>query len=215
VSDEREPIVPDVVLSSEEMRRATGLDDLHLLDGLKAANVPDGYARASREDAESVLMITSGQDFLVWCRPFLDALARYGTVRRACQEAGINRRDYRLAIQWQHGFSEAVEDALADYADRLDEQALDVVMPRYTDKETGEEKVGTPFDKAYGLLWKVMQGRMPEKYGAKAQRPTRAMSGDQKRFLIEAIIRSGFSRAEAESMVDLGSAAMALASGER
>jgi hypothetical protein len=213
-----EPVEPDAVLSGEEMRRATGLGDLEMLSGLRAASAPVGYNLAERDDAETVLFRTSGQDFLVWCQPFLTALAKRGTVRLACAEAGITRREYRLALQWQHGFEEAVQDALDEYADRLDEQALAVVAPwgRHTDKDgnpTGEEVMFPPFEKAYALLWKVMQGRMPEKYGRGGASRSKALSGDQKRFLIEAIVREGFSRAEAESMVDLGASAMALAEG--
>ncbi len=208
-----ENVVPDMVLSSQEMRRATGIDDLDLLDGMPSATVPEGYRIATNEEIRAVIFLDSGQDFLNWCRPFLAELARKGTVRAACEKVGINRREYRLAIQWQHGFAEACDDALADFSDRLDEQAIGAVLPWGTDKETGEEVILPPFEKAYNLLWRMMTGRVPERYGNKAQRPTKALSGNQKKFLTEAIIRSGFTRAEAESMVDLGAAAMQLAEG--
>lgn len=213
--DEPERVEPDAILSSAEMRRATGMPDLELLSGMRAAAVPEGYNLAEDAEAERILFKTSGQDFLVWCQPFLAALAKHGTVRRACEEAGITRREYRLAQQWQHGFAEACEDALDDYADALDERALMVAAPwaEVKDKEGNVigETMAPPFEKAYGLLWKVMQGRMPQKYGRGDARATKALSGDQKKFLIEAIIREGFSRAEAESMVDLGAAAISLA----
>jgi len=85
-------------------------------------------------------------------REFLITLREYGTIKQACEIAGITRSRYKA---WRHrdpDFAEFVDEALADYGDALQE----IMLERIKNPQKG---IGTD-----SLLIFALQGAKPEVY---------------------------------------------------
>lgn len=193
-------------LTPDEMIAATGLPDLigmgSIADGLASAYIPDGYATSDPADSSTILFVESGQPFEVWAIPFLEALKDCGTVRKALADAGITRREYRLAIKYQPHFEEAVEDARADFADKIEEKILSELR---LDTEA-------PMDpKAYALAYRVLQAHARDRYGLAKGRSTKSMTDEQRKYLTTFLVRQGITPTEAQALIDHASSAIRLA----
>jgi hypothetical protein len=58
-----------------------------------------------------------------WKRVFVEALGEHGTIKAACKAAGVSRMGYLKATRSDPTFAAAVQDATADAADTLVEEA--------------------------------------------------------------------------------------------
>lgn len=195
----------DQDFSDDEMRRMTGIPDMVLMPMSEPrGHIPEGYQIAESDQVATILFPDSGQVFDVWCRPFLDALGQKGTIGKACAAAGITRREYRLAMQFQHGFAEAVDDARAEFADRLEDKILEVFEL---------ERENIPMDpKSFALAYRVLQAHAPERFGARRSGTTKAMTDEQRRFLIAQLVQQGISNSEAMAVIDAATNAIKIAS---
>jgi len=69
----------------------------------------------------------------LWIEPFLAAYAQRGTVRAACEAAGVSRVTYTKWLQ-DPDFARRVADAKEDFADHLEEMIYEIM----TGKRTGQ-----------------------------------------------------------------------------
>jgi hypothetical protein len=104
----------------------------------------------------------------LWQEVFLRELRQHGSVRHACEAAGVARNYAQVARQQDEQFAELWDHALADFADTLEHEAhrravVGVEVPIYY----RGEQIGTVRQYSDSLLAQMLKAHRPERYGNK------------------------------------------------
>jgi hypothetical protein len=122
--------------------------------------------------------------FNEWRKPFLKSLRSSGNITAAARNVHVSRKTVEGYMEKSPSFAAEVKEAIVEAGDLLEGIALD------------RARKGSDF-----LLWRLLQGAKPEKYGNKSTVTHKFSEEDRKRVYEEAK-REGLSDADAEDAVN-------------